>query len=209
MFYNILNEERKKILPKLSAFKEEYYLAGGTALALQIGHRVSEDFDFFTARPFPTEGLFKRVLATFEQYPLQKIQEENNTLTILINNIKLSFFHDPYLILEPLIELEHLQLASVIDIGCMKLSAVVSRAAMKDYVDLYFILQMISLEELLVKCEQKLPSLDRNLILKSLVYFEDIIEEPIHYIPTREVSNDDIKGFLKTEVKKNFDNIKS
>ncbi len=70
-----------------------------------------------------------------------------------------------------LVEEPNLKLASVLDIGCMKLSAITSRGISKDYIDLYYILQDIDLSYLLDKSAEKFPDLDRNLILKSLVYF--------------------------------------
>lgn len=202
MFYDVLSESRKKVLPKLGYFKRDFYLAGGTGLALQFGHRKSDDFDFFTQHHFATDTLFDKIISTFDQ-SLKKIQEEQNTLTILISNeIKISFFHYPYPLLDPLIEEFDVKIASVSDIGCMKLSAIVSRATMKDYVDLYFILQKISLPDLLKKCQEKLANLDINLVLKSLVYYDDIIEEPIIFTPAHKVPFEQIKNFLIDEVKK-------
>lgn len=202
MFYNILSEDKKKLLPALSHFKSRYYLAGGTALALQFGHRESEDFDFFTKDPFSTTDLFEKLERGFTGFELRKTQEEVNTLSVFVGNTKVSFFRYPYLLLEPLIKEKNINLASIADIGCMKCSSIVSRATIKDYVDLYFILQKISLKNLLEKCKEKLPSLDTNLILKSLVYFDDVIDEPIKYSPNHKISYIKVQSFLVREVKK-------
>ena len=84
----------------------------------------------------------------------------------------------------------------------MKLSAVTGRAVEKDYIDLYFILKQISLTTLLSKAKEKMPDLDYNLILKSIIYFDDVVKENIIFKHNRDVSFDEIKGFLEAEVKK-------
>lgn len=205
MLYNILDTDRKKLLPFLTPFKQHYYLAGGTGLALQIGHRKSEDFDFFTSQPFSTTDLFNKAEKYLVNSTLVKIQEEENTLTILVDDIiKISFFYYPYPLIESLIEEKNLRIASVMDIGCMKLSAIVSRATLKDYVDLYFILKRVSLKELLEKSKQKHPALDTNLALKSLIYFDDVSRDPMEFMPNNAVSFNRVKTFLIQEVKKYF-----
>lgn len=202
MFYNALTKERKKVLPLLKNFKKEFYLAGGTALALQLGHRDSIDFDFFTDKNFSTKKLFEKIKKIFKNRNIKKIQEEKNTLTIIVNkNIKISFLNYPYKFLGKLINEEYFRVASIIDIACMKLSAIVSRAAVKDYVDIYFILKKIPLNELLKSAEQKFPDLDTNLILKSLVYFEDIDKEPIKFRNNNRISFNAVKLKLIREVK--------
>lgn len=98
----------------------------------------------------------------------------------------------------------HLDLADIADIGCMKLSAITGRGTMKDYVDLYFILQRMSLQELLALCAVKLPQLDRALILKALVYFDDLDGEPILYMKDQEVPFEDVKKFLMAQARKGY-----
>lgn len=89
-----------------------------------------------------------------------------------------------------------------IDIGCMKLSAIVSRATNKDYVDLYYILKQVSLEKLLKSAKEKMPELDYNLILKSLVYFDDIKEEALIFKHNKQVDLKTVKDFFVQEIKK-------
>lgn len=76
MFYDILDKKRIKILPLLKSFKNRFYLAGETALALQIGHRDSVDFDFFSKNDFDTINLFKEIKDVFKECKIVKIQEE-------------------------------------------------------------------------------------------------------------------------------------
>lgn len=203
MFYNILDKKRIAILPLLTFFKKDYYLAGGTALALQIGHRDSIDFDFFSKKDIDTQKLFEQILEIFKGKKVIKIQDEKNTLTVIIDtNIKISFFTYKYKLTEKLISEEHFRLASITDIGCMKLSAITSRASNKDYIDLYYILQKINLTHLLAKTEKKYTSLDQSLILKSLVYFDDINKEPIKFKNKHKTNNKEMKNFFYKEIKK-------
>ena len=197
MHYEILDNKRRNILPLLKEFKEDFYMAGGTALALQIGHRDSIDFDFFYQGDFDTTVLFTRIKKVFSDFRILKIQEDKNTLTVLIDdNIKISFFSYDYNLLKDKIEEENFYLASKEDIACMKLSAILGRASNKDYVDLYFILQEIDLSCLLDLANKKFSDIDINLILKSLVYFDDMEEEKMLYKNNFQIDFEDIKKFL-------------
>lgn len=203
MFYKILDKERLAILPLLKTLKKDFYLAGGTALSLQIGHRDSVDFDFFSEKNFNTEKLFVLLKDILKAKKVKKIQEEKNTLTVLIDEkIKISFFSYKYPLLNKLIKEENINLASIEDIACMKLSAITGRASNKDYIDLYFILQKISLSDLLEKAAKKFLDLDSNLILKSLLYFEDIEEEKINFKNGKAIALKEIKKFLVEKIKK-------
>ena len=202
MFYDILDEKRIEILPLLKKFKKEFYLAGGTSLALQIGHRDSVDFDFFKQGDIDVSELFGKIKDIFCDYKVLKIQEEKNTLTVLIDkNVKLSFFSYKYKLLKRTIKEECLSLASIEDIACMKLSAILSRAANKDYIDLYYIFKKHSFEEILNLCEKKFADIDINLILKSLVYFDDVELEPIVFKHENQIEFDEVKRFLIQLVK--------
>ena len=203
MFYNILDKKRLAILPLLKNFKKDFYLAGGTGLALQLGHRDSIDFDFFSKNNINTQELFLKIKDVFKNHKILKTQEEKNTLTVFIDeNIKLSFFTYNYKLIEKLINEPNLRIASILDIACMKLSAIVSRATNKDYIDLYFIIKKIPLKLILNKLNKKLPELDINLVLKSLVYFEDINKEPIKFKNNSNLNFNIVKDFFKKEIYK-------
>lgn len=179
--YEILDEQRKAVLPLLNQVRGfGFYLAGGTALALQLGHRDSIDFDFFSEKAINTEELYTKLVSIFIGHTLVRTQEEKNTLSLLLDNeVRLSFMTFPYPLVSPTYEAEEFSLASLVDIGCMKLNAITSRSVYKDYVDLYFILHMTSLAELIDALRIKMPTLDPLLALKSLVYFDDIQYEEI------------------------------
>lgn len=195
MHIEILDDKRKDILPLLSFTRDNFYLAGGTALAFQIGHRDSVDFDFFTDLDFDIDELFDSFITSFKDHKIVKTSTAKNTLYILIDDsIKVSFMKYQYPLIEDLIETEYFKIASIEEIACMKFLAITSRQAMKDYVDLFFILKSFNLEDLLKLSEVKFSGqLDRNLILKSIAYFDDIEQEEIIYKNNNEVSFDEIK----------------
>jgi len=202
MFYNILDQKRLDLLPFFKNFKKDFYLGGGTGLALQIGHRDSIDFDFFKEGEIETQKLFNDLEEFFGKHHLLKVQEERNTLGLIVDDsIRLSFFGYKYKLIKELVDEENLKLASVEDIGCMKLSAITGRASSKDYIDLYYIFQNISLSDLLERSSEKFPDLDRNLILKSLVYFKDVSLEPIMFRNNNHVDFEEIKKFLEDRIK--------
>lgn len=202
LYFDILDQKRTNLLPLLTPFKDNFYLAGGTALALLLGHRDSIDFDFFSSGSFSTKDLFKKIEQVFAGHQVVRTQEANDTLTIIIDDgLKVSFFAYPYELVRPLLNEDHFRIASLEDIACMKLAAITSRSVLKDYVDLYFILHNIVLEKLLNFTKEKFFTIDTNLILKSLVYFEDIQEEPILFKHNKEVSFKLIKKYLAETVK--------
>lgn len=207
--FSILSEERKKILPRFVTWKDEFYLAGGTALALQIGHRESVDFDFFSPHSFDTEVMIKRLSTLFGEKSFTVTQVEKNTLSIVLHQeIKISFMTYEYELIIPLIATNYMNIASIPDIACMKLSAIMQRSALKDYVDLYEIMKIYSLEELLLFTKKKYPTIDSTVILKSLSYLEDIIDEPLIYQTEQIKPNLDIlKLFFQNEVRKYINSI--
>ena len=202
MYYHILDQKRAALLPKLASFKEAFYLAGGTGLAFHLGHRTSIDFDFFGEQNFDTSRLFLDLKDILSGFDLKKIQEEKNTLTFLADGIQISFFTYPYDLLESPIVEPYLRIASVLDIGCMKLSAIVGRPSMKDYVDLHFILKTRSLSDLLAAVKKKMPDIDIQLILKSLVYFNDIEPEKLNFLPDHQVTFEEVQKDLVEKTKK-------
>ncbi|MEK7089083.1 MAG: nucleotidyl transferase AbiEii/AbiGii toxin family protein [Patescibacteria group bacterium] len=203
LHWNILDDRRRAIFPLLKIFSDEgFYLAGGTGLALQLGHRDSVDFGFFKKGDFDTTLLIAKISTAFASHKFVVTQQERNTVSCLVDNsIQLSFFGYSHSLLQPLIKTEHFDIASIIDISCMKLSAIASRYVEKDYIDLYFILQKFPLSDILESFTQKYPNLDESLILKSLVYFDDVLREPILFKEGHNVSFEAVETFLQKTVK--------
>lgn len=193
MFPETLYPKTAQVLKRLQGqpFLDGFYLAGGTALALQLGHRKSIDLDFFTSN-FPKQQL---LLNALEPYKPQIIQEAPGTIDTIIDTVKVTFLSYPYRVLEEGSVFDNVPLASIIDIACMKLSAISSRGAKKDFVDMYFILKRISLNELLIRFSAKFARIQYNdvHIMKSLTYFVDADADPdpdmLHPISWQEVKS--------------------
>lgn len=117
-------------------FDKEYYLAGGTALALHIGHRKSVDLDYFIAKPIDTVALKKNIYETFASSVVEILFEEKDTLWSRIDGVNMSFISRFDALVEPVQTVDFFRLAGIKDIAMMKLIAVCGREEYKDYFDL-------------------------------------------------------------------------
>ena len=203
MSKEILSRKTKSNLAilKRANILSNFYLAGGTGLALQLGHRVSLDFDFFTKDDIDTKILIQKI-KNLGKFSVEK--ESENTLIGIFEGTRITFLKYDYPLLFPLKKLDGLKVADGRDIGCMKISAISSRGTKKDFIDLYFICQkIISLRELLKLSKKKYKSIDDNLmyILKSLVYFEDAEKDPLPKMISP-ISWEEVKKFFKAEIKR-------
>jgi hypothetical protein len=154
-------------------------LAGGTGLALQLGHRVSDDFDFFKIHNFSVKNLVQALAALGR---CEVLQEEVGTLTILVRSIKISFFQvlDPFLF--PASSFSFFKIADVRDIALMKMAAVLNRGSRRDFVDLYCILRReLNLQDCLSLLPQKFGEgrINESQLLQSLTWFNDAEQEPL------------------------------
>ena len=200
--YSVLSEDRNNILDKLTVFKNRFYLAGGTALALQLGHRISVDFDFFSSGKFENEKLTKLVKSTFNDSKINFIQNENETITFLLDDtIKISLFKLSYDNYFPLIETKYFNLAGIKEIGVMKLLALF-RATYKDYVDLFYILKKYELSELLKAAEAKHPEFDKTIYLRALLSYDDVDDFPIVFAPGFNVDRNTVFNFIESKTVK-------
>lgn len=174
MFTKGLSEQTQKNLALLSnvPFVSSYYLAGGTALSLHFGHRYSHDLDFFSENPEKSIVISGNLKNTGS---LEIFQNDEGTFNGQLNGVKLSFFVYPYRLLRKPVEYTNVKIASVEDIGCMKIDAISSRGTKRDFIDLYFICKKYPLPELLALFQKKFEGVEYSYlhICKSLVYFED------------------------------------
>jgi hypothetical protein len=201
LHFEMLDKKRSKILPLLRAFKDRFYLAGGTALALQLAHRDSIDFDFFTDREFNSGELLHEVKEVFAEHKIEVAQAGNKTLNIIIDGeIKASFFCIKEKLLNKPIDGDWFWLASLDDIASMKITALL-RAELKDYVDLYYILKERSLAEIIRNCRRKYDDFDPMVYLKALVSFDDINMPRILFRRKKHVKMETIKSVLRQAVK--------
>jgi hypothetical protein len=163
-----------KLIQQLQALPElaEFYLVGGTALALQLGHRNSIDIDLFTKNDFTPESLLKFLERGFS---IQPSFATKNTLLSIINTIKVDFITHAYPLVLPPITEEGITFLSLQDIAAMKLNAISnSGKRLKDFIDVYFLLEHFSLSEMIEFYTIKYPRFNPLIALKAINYFEDI-----------------------------------
>lgn len=180
------------------------YLAGGTALALQIGHRVSIDFDFFTNKKFNGQLLLQKLVVLPVNFKLERSEE--GTILGYVDETRFSLFFYSYPLLGELQSFSNINLASIKDIAPMKIAAISDRGTRRDFIDLYFILaveKIYSLEEVLDFYDDKFSLLYQNKlhILKALTYFEDAENEHMPKM-IKNVKWAEIKTFFEKEVKR-------
>ena len=191
MHEEILSQKQRELLPILSYFsKQNFYLARGTALALQLGHRESIDFDIFTFQEFNNLDI-ERELSKLSNGKRETIIDKLDEYTIIENSVKITFLRYPFQI-KDLLLINGIQLANDLTIGAMKAYALGRRAKWKDYADLYVLLQSYSLKNIIDKSKEIFGSLfsEKN-FLQELAYFKDIdytetIDWHIENPPTKE-----------------------
>ena len=183
MHERVLLQHSLELLSKLEAEKSPllsgWTLARGTGLAVHLGHRISEDFNFFRTDDLDVR-LLHDVIGRHGRY--ETLQEEEHTLTVLFNETKLSFFRvrDPFLF--DTVPYRFFSIAAVRDIALMKLAAISGRGSRKDFADLYVILQdQPTLEGYFELLPRKYAAgrLNTYHILKSLTYFDNAETEPM------------------------------
>lgn len=153
-------------LPLLSGLR----LVGGTALALQIGHRKSVDLDFFGKIEEDGITIAEMLKDDFEVI----LESESPRIHIFkINGIKVDMVNYPFQWLEPALETEGIKMANIKDIAAMKIEAVTNRGTKKDFVDVYFLLKRFPIQQLLAFYGQKFPNGSAFNVIRSLSYFED------------------------------------
>ncbi len=201
MHLEALKSEQKKIFQKLNEFPD-FYLAGGTALALQIGHRISVDFDLFSKKDIlPT--LLQKARRVFKYSKIKIILNHSEQLSITINGIKIDFVKYKFSLISGLKEFKNVKLSQVSEIAAMKAYTLNYRGTYKDYVDLYFILKnkCTTLKEIKKIAEKKYKDdFNFRLFLEQLIYLGDIIPEKIEFLGKR-VSKAEIENFFQKIVR--------
>lgn len=157
---------------------EGFYLAGGTGLALQFGHRRSIDLDLFRENEFDSADVRNRLRGLSN---LRKLETAPGTVHLQLHDVKVSFLHYPYPLLFPLRQFERIAVADPRDIACMKLDAIGNRGSRRDFVDLYLAAQTYGLSEIFGWFAQKYASVSysRTHLFKALTYFADAEREPM------------------------------
>lgn len=185
-----------------SAISAEFYLAGGTALALQLGHRLSVDLDFFSQTQSDIPALMEPLRHALKGFSPILSDSSWGNLVFLANNVRVGFYGYGYDLVKPLLKIENFSLASVEDIGLMKLDALLSRASRKDFHDLYELRKRIELRELLKLAPQKYPDVRdfEAQVARHLAFFDRAEQEsPVPLI--EQVEWETVKGWFRRQAK--------
>lgn len=221
MFTKVLYRNTQEILDRLSRLKParlrsrrrrgspvwaagglppRTYLAGGTGLALQLGHRISVDLDFFTPSKFDPEQLAEELRSLIN---LQVEQSSKGTILGNIGPIRFSLFHYAYPVLFPFKRFSKISVADLKDIAPMKMATLPARGKKRDFIDMYFLCRRLSLKKILALYRRKYRTGANNLmhLQKSLVYFPDAEVEPMPRM-LRPIAWEEIKRYFEKEVQK-------
>lgn len=157
---------------------EGHFLVGGTALALQMGHRFSVDLDLFTHEPFDAEALLAMLR---EHYEVQPLTISNSIFISVVNGVKVDIVHFKYPFANPIIHTDNVRMADIKDIAPMKLDAVTKRGSKKDFFDMYYLFEQFEPNEILAWYAAMFRHSTAFHVIRSLVYFEDaeLTENPI------------------------------
>lgn len=189
------------IFPALARFRG-FYLAGGTALALQIGHRISVDFDLFSGQEIP-DTLLKQVRTVFTDSVVVPSVSNPEELTAIVDSVKITWLAYPFPLVTDLVALDGLPAASIQEIGAMKAYTIGRRVAYKDYVDLHAILSggHATLAAIIDMARKKYQGeFNDRLFLEQLISFQDIQDEPLTFLGPV-LSRSEMESYLENQVK--------
>lgn len=199
LHYETIIPETHSLLEKLSTLPvlEDARLVGGTALALQLGHRTSVDLDFFGRINADSEDL-RDILREVGRVEVASVSKNINIFWI--NDVKVDMVNYPYPWLDlPIVE-DGVRLASLNDIAAMKISAIVNRGTKKDFIDLYTLLQHFALDEILDMYSRKYSDGSLFIVMKSLTYFDDAETDPMPNV-LNDTTWETVKDFLRKVVR--------
>jgi hypothetical protein len=192
----VLSPKQVEILPLVKQFKREFYLVGGTAIALYIGHRKSIDFDLFKYGRISHQNIIKKIDQFGCKYAVTRRVTEQ--LNVIINNVKFTFYQYPFEINATEKLKDILRMPNLLDLAAMKAFALGKRSKWKDYVDIFFFLkEYFTLKQISERANEIYGQLfSEKLFRAQICYFEDIdYTEPVEF-QVNPVDADEIKNFL-------------
>ena len=197
MYSEILSDSQMNLLPLIKQFNKEFYLVGGTAIALLIGHRRSIDFDLFKEKNLRINKILQKIRNNgYDFIVTRKVADQ---LNLIIQDVKVTFFQYPYPIDAKQNYKDLIKVPELLDLAVMKAFALGMRAKWKDYVDLYFIIKYHhNINEIIDKANSIYDKLFSEKQFRSqLCYFDDIdYTEEVDYIPSNPPDNSEIKRYL-------------
>ena len=198
MFHKeILNENQIELLPLIGEFKREYYLVGGTAIALYLGHRRSIDYDLFKFSVLNRKKNLDKIQSLgFKPIVTWNVADQMN---LIVNEVKLTFFQYPFQIKSNNVFDGIVRIPDLLDLAAMKAYALGRRSKWKDYVDLYFLLNdKFTLGEISNRATEIYGDLFSDKLFRSqLSYFEDVdYSEEVDYLIPTPPTEEEIKNRL-------------
>ena len=178
-------------------YLNHYYLVGGTALALQLGHRFSIDLDLFTHVKID-RNLWVNQLK--EDFDVQIEVDSPIFFITYINGIKVDFVNVPYLPSLPMMTTQGIRLLDIRDVAPMKLHAITQRGSKKDFYDIFFLFKKMGLDAMLNAYEEKFKIQNAFQVLKSLTYFADADEFADPVVFDKKMTWDKIKTSISKTV---------
>ena len=197
MYKDILTKNQRELLSLISTFSKNFYLVGGTAIALYLGHRQSIDFDLFTSSDIKSRSI--KTTIEKNRFSIQKVlYEDSIQLHLIVNSVKLTFYSYPYNIVAENDFDTIIKMPTLLDLAAMKAFALGRRAKWKDYVDLYFILkQRFTLDEISDRATQLFSKFfNKKQFCEQLSYFEDIDYTEDIVLTRKKIKMNQIKTFL-------------
>ena len=191
------------LLKRLMALEglRDFTLVGGTALALQIGHRLSVDLDFFGQ----TQLTGEEILSIIKDFEGVRAMSSSKSINIMsIQGVKVDFVNYRYPFIVDVIHTDGVRLAGLPDIAAMKLNAVVGRGKKRDFFDLYFLLERFTMEELIGYYEAKYTDGSIFMVARSLTYFEEAEEDEAPELFDKKVTWSRVKKRLIDESRRVF-----
>ena len=184
----------------------DYFLVGGTALSLQIGHRVSVDIGLFTRNDIDKDEIFDFLNRDYcGNYQIHNVQ--NTVLQISVNDIKVDFVKYDYHLIEEVKSEDGIRFLGIKDIAAMKLMAIANRGDQaKDFVDIFYLLKEMSLRDMFEYYKRKYKQDDINSVKRSLIYFDDVTESNWSAVKLLNgaLSADEVKRTITEEVVRYF-----
>lgn len=196
MHREVLTKRAAELFPTLAQFAG-FYLAGGTGLALQIGHRLSVDFDLFSTGDIK-RSLLSKVEAAFADATIAPLVNNTDELTVLVDDVKLTLLKYPFPTFDPFVNCEGVPVLSVREIAATKAYTIGRRGAYKDYVDLYFVLAEghATLAEIIDLAAKKFGAdFNPRLFLEQIVFLDDVEDADVQILKPA-VTRSDILEFL-------------
>lgn len=200
-YLDILDPERQKVFKLLRHFSRTFVLAGGTAIMLQIGHRLSYDFDCFSEKPLP-RNTDKMAYDIFGKEITIRFQIRDQITLVTPTSVEITFVCHPYKPLEKVIETDSIPLFHLDDLAANKAMTIGKRGAWRDYVDIFFLLRekLYSIETLITLAKQKFAGMfSERLFLGQLAYFNDLDIAATAFIK-EPYDEKEIKSFLEKQV---------